>query len=98
MTPLRDYLNRSGDEALGLGWMEENEHGFCVWRVKDGTLILVNVYGDGRYWDQWADEKCAEQKLTKIQFGTRRNPATFERKYGYKVTAYLMERTPRWVE
>ena len=58
MTPLRDYLDRSGDETLGLGWVEENEHGFCVWRVKDGVLILANVYGDGTFWDSWATSKA----------------------------------------
>ena len=91
-SPLRDYLNRSGDTELGVGWMEENEHGFCVHRREDDTLILVNVYGDGAYWDKWATETAKELELSTIRFETKRSPKAFERKYGYEVTGYILER------
>ena len=98
MNILRDYFNRSGDTELGFGWSEENEHGFCVWRVQDDKLILVNVYGDGKYWDKWADDKAEAMELEDILFATKRNPAGFVRKYGYEVTGYILERKARWVE
>lgn len=92
MTPLRDYLNRSGQKALGLGWQEENEHGFCVWRVKDGKLILADVYGDGHFWDTWAEEKARELEVDTIRFITKRSPKAFQRKYGYELAGYVMEK------
>lgn len=91
-SPERDYFNRSGDTELGVGWKEENEHGFCVWRVQEGMLILVNVYGDGTYWDAWATEKAKELELSKVFFATKRNPQGFVRKYGYEVVGYILER------
>lgn len=91
-SPLRDYYNRSGDTELGVGWMEENEHGFCVWRREDNRLILVNTYGDGAYWDKWAEDKAREIECDTIYFTTKRSPKSFERKYGYEVTGYILER------
>jgi hypothetical protein len=91
-TPLRDYFNRSGDDKLGLGWMEENEHGFCIWRRQEDKLILANVYGDGRYWDTWAAKKAEELGCTTISFTTKRNPAGFVRKYNCEVVGYIVER------
>lgn len=97
-TQLRDYFNRSGDTELGVGWMEENEHGFCVWRRQDDKLILVNVYGNGTYWDTWADKKAEELGVEKIFFATKRNPKGFVRKYGYEVIGTILERKASWVE
>lgn len=96
-TALRDYFNRSGDTELGVGWYVENEHGFCVWRRQDEKLILVNVYGDGKYWDNWADEMAKELGLETVFFATQRNPAGFVRKYNYEVTGYILERKASWV-
>lgn len=89
---LRDYYNRSGDTELGVGWMEENEHGFCVWRATEDSVVLVNVYGDGSYWDSWATEKAKELEKDKVLFATKRSPKAFVRKYGYEVTGYILER------
>jgi hypothetical protein len=91
-TPIRDYLNRSGKTELGLGWTEENEHGFCVWRREGDALVLSDVYGDGPYWDSWATDKAREIGATKIRFTTKRDPAAFQRKYGYSLTDYTMEK------
>ncbi len=96
VSDLRDYYNRSGDTELGVGWKEENEHGFCVWRRQDDILILVNVYGDGTYWNEWADDKAEELGVSTIFFATKRNPAAFERKYKYEVAGTLLERKARW--
>lgn len=92
-TDYRDYYNRSGDTELGVGWMIENEHGFCVWRADEESIILVNVYGDGTYWDNWATEKAKELEKSKVFFATKRNPKAFVRKFGYEVTGYILERT-----
>lgn len=99
VSPLRDYFNRSGDTELGTGWSEENEHGFCIWRKQgEDTLVLVNVYGDGAYWNGWADRKAEELQCDNILFVTKRNPAGFVRKYKFEVTGYVLERKPSWVQ
>ena len=92
-SPERDYFNRSGDTELGVGWKEENEHGFCVWRMQDDKLILVNVYGNGTFWDSWATAKAKELEVDTISFATKRKPAALIRKYGYKITGTILERT-----
>lgn len=88
-----DYFNRSGDSELGDGTLEVNDHGFCVWRTHKDKLILINVYGDGRYWDEWAEQKAKNMNKKSILFATKRNPEGFERKYKYKVTGYILERS-----
>jgi hypothetical protein len=93
---LDDYLKRSGDKELPSGNIEENENGFCVWREYENNLVLVAVYGNGEYWNQWADLKAEELKKENIFFATKRNPKGFVRKYGYQITGYILERSAQW--
>ena len=88
-----DYLKRSGDEDLvQYGTLESNEHGFCIWQLFPNTLFLHQVYGDGKYWDQWANDKATELGVKKIMFMTRRNPKVFMRKYKCTLAGYVLER------
>lgn len=91
---LNDYFARSGDKELSDGKLEEDEHGFCVWRTYEDSFILVHVYGDGQYWDDFATEKARELGMKKVIFGTLRNPELFIRrsKYDYKIACFLLER------
>ena len=91
-TSIEDYLKRSGDKELLEGELEENEHGFCIWQVNNDKLVLIQVYGNGIYWDNWASEKAREMNLKEIFFATRRNPQGFVRKYGYEVIGYILKR------
>ncbi len=95
LTPetINDYCRKSGDDYISHGNIEENEHGFCVWRTDDESLILVNVYGDGTYWNNWATKKAKSLNMNKIFFATKRNPNAFVRKHGFEVTGYILERT-----
>jgi len=97
MNPLRDYCNRSGDTELGLGWKEENEHGFLVWRVQDNKFVIVNMYGDGLYWEDWIDNKAETLGIENILGATKRSPKAWIRKYGYETTGYILERKASWV-
>lgn len=90
---LNDYFNRSGDDHLEDGDIVENENGFCVWRTYRESLVLVQVYGDGKYWNNWADKKAKELGIKNIMFATKRSPNGFCRKYNFKVTGYLLERS-----
>lgn len=89
---LDDYFARSGDTELSHGTIEENENGFCVWRTHNDTFVLINVYGDGCYWNSWAEKKARELNMKKILFATKRKPDAFCRKHGFDVTGYILER------
>ena len=90
---IEDYLERSGDKELSEGTLEENEHGFCIWRIENNELVLVHVYGDGIYWNNWATEKAKEMNIENIFCATRRNPEGFVRKFGFEVVGYVLRRS-----
>ena len=94
MTPeiTEDYCKHSGDNQVPDGNIEENEHGFCVWDIRDNAFIVVAIYGDGDYWNPWIDKKATEKNMKQIIFATKRNPEPFVRKYGFKVTGYILAR------
>lgn len=89
---IEDYLEKSGDTEIVHGNKEENEHGFCIWRTSGDKLLLVQVYGDGHYWNKWSDKKARELGMKTILGYTKLNPKIFTQ-YGAKVVGYLMERT-----
>jgi hypothetical protein len=69
------------------------EKGFCVWKQDGKTLMAGDVTGDGRFWDDFLQNKAKELGCKKIKFGTyRKKPTAFTRKYGYKVVGFLMEK------
>lgn len=89
---IRDYLKRSGDEKIEDGEVEVDENGFCIWRVHEDTFILVQVYGNGSFWNKWAELKAKELNMKTILFATKRNPEPFCRKHKFKITGYVLER------
>lgn len=94
MDNLQDYLDRSGDTELMSGNAEvHKEHGFCIWQLHEGNVHLIQVYGNGAYWNTWAENKAKELGVNKIVFATKRNPEGFCRKYKYKVIGHILERS-----
>jgi len=89
---LQDYLKRSGDTKITERNLIENEHGFMTWAADEDTLIPINVYGDGKYWDNFLVILAKELGLKKIQFGTERNYKAYERRFGYKLKGYILEK------
>lgn len=87
-----DYLRRSGDEELGQGTLEENINGFCIWRTHKDALVLCSVYGNGKYWDSWVEDKAKALGKKRIVFGTKRNPEAIKRKYNCEIIGYILER------
>lgn len=87
-----DYLSRSGDDEVFTDNWTENEHGFISYKVDGDKFLWFNVYGDGKYWDEYVTTLAEGLGCKKIIAATRRNPAPYERKYGYKVTGYIIEK------
>ena len=58
----------------------------------ENALLIRYMCGDGKYWEKVATEMADEIVATRFFFATRRNPKTFERRFGAKIRTYLMER------
>lgn len=89
---LQDYLDRSGDDKVYTTNLTENEHGFATWSIDGDTLIAVNVYGDGLYWNNFMDAKAKENGCNKVRFSTRRNAEAMKRKFKFNIVGYVLER------
>lgn len=86
------YFKKSKDDEIFVDNLVQNEHGFLSWRVYNDKLILLNVYGDGKYWDVFSMELAKKLGINKIIAGTKRKPKAWKRKYGYEVTGYILEK------
>lgn len=87
------YLEKSGDTSLIDSNFYENDQGFITWGTKDDdTLVLYNVYGNGVYWDKFSENLAKKFGFNKIMTATRRSPKAFKKKYGYRVTGYILEK------
>jgi len=94
MTPeqQQDYLKRSKDSHIYTDNLIENEHGFMSWSVYEDKLVAHQVYGDGVYWDNYLNELAKQLGLSKIMIATQRNYKAFERKFGFKLIGYILEK------
>ena len=70
---IEDYFERSGDEIICEGNKEKNDNGFCVWRTDGERFILVQVYGDGDYWNKWSENKSRELGMKKYSLQQKEN-------------------------
>ena len=86
------YFDKSGDEKIFTTNLVENEHGFASYSVSNGVLHIINVYGDGKYWDEFLAGVAKNTKCKFMRFSTRRNPKSFERLHGYKVVGHILEK------
>jgi len=90
---LKTYLEKSGDSYIHEDNLIENEHGFLSWCLdEDGSLVGLNVYGDGDYWDKFLESLAVELKAKRIRFASRRNPDVWKKKYNYKVVGHIFEK------
>lgn len=93
---VRDYLERSGDTEIGdptVPWeWYQDPHGFITYYTLQGHFWILQAYGDGPYWDAWAINEARERGCSRVVFLTRRNPAAFARKFGYRCIGFLMEK------
>jgi hypothetical protein len=92
---LKRYFRKSGDNKVCLDDnLIVNEHGFFSWFLnEDGDLVILNVYGDGPYWQEVGEEIARKHKCKKAIFATKRNPAGFLKRFrDFKLTGYILER------
>lgn len=85
-----DYFERSGDDYIVEGTLIQNDHGFMIYRVFKEEFCIMQAYGDGKYWDNLANELAKANGCKNLKFGTKRKPEGFCRKYGYKVSGYIL--------
>tara|TARA_R110000737_G_scaffold347767_1_gene380087 strand:+ start:1229 stop:1522 length:294 start_codon:yes stop_codon:yes gene_type:complete len=89
---IKRYLEKSKDKHIEAENLIENEHGFMSWTTWEDYLVVIQVYGDGAYWNKELDKIAKELGYDKIMMATKRNYKGFERKFGFKLTAYVLER------
>ena len=88
-----DYLRRSGDkEIIEADAIMHPEHGFMSYRLLPDALLLLQVYGDGSYWNLISIEMAKQIGYRTIRFATARDPRLFERKYGYSTVGVILEK------
>lgn len=66
--------------------------GFCNWKQDNDIMYIGVTCGNGMYWNNFIQLKAKELGCKTLRFGTYRNPATFIRKFGYKVVGYILEK------
>jgi len=89
---IKKYLDKSGDSFIYEDNIVVNEHGFMSWNIKENKLVLLNVYGNGKYWDDFSITLAKKLGLKGILTATRRSPKAFTRKFGYKITGHILEK------
>jgi len=85
-----DYMHRSGDRYIDKRNYVENDHGFASWELRDDCMLVIQVYGDGAYWDKFFRNVAKENGLSCYMFYTRRNSKAFERRYNARTVQTLM--------
>ncbi len=86
------YFKKSGDDNIALTNFVENDYGFASYSINSDALIILNCFGDGKYWDHFFTSLAKERNCKKIRFATRRNYKAFERAFGYKQIGYVLEK------
>jgi len=86
-----DYMHRSGDKQIDRTNYIENEYGFASWMEKPDCIHVIQVYGDGEYWDRFFRQLAEKYGVDSYLFYTRRNPKAFARKFGAKTVQTIMK-------
>jgi len=87
------YLAKSGDTAIGqTEYSHGCEHGFATWEIADGKIVVVQCFSpdNGLFWLEFFRDMGKKLNMN-IRFATRRNPKTWERRYGAKIVGHIME-------
>ena len=87
------YLKKSGDDYIETENLIENEHGFMSWKVDGNKFVCMNVYGNGKYWDEYMNELAKQLGCKTILGGTtRKSYKAFVKKYNFKLVGYIFEK------
>ena len=92
---LKWYEERTGINDLELQPNEtvkyHPEHGFAVYFKDDDALYIHHMCGDGKYWFKTLMRAMQLEGVEKLRAYTQRNPRAWARKYGTKITGYVLE-------
>lgn len=86
-----DFLQRSKDKYIDKRNYVENEHGFASWEIQGRLLMIIQMYGDGKYWDKYFRDLAAQNGIKTVMFYTQRNPKAFARRFGAETVQTLMK-------
>lgn len=86
------YLEKSGDSEIITTNLIENEFGFASWQPTQNEIVIINVFGNGQYWDGFFQALAKKLGKKRIKFATKRSPKAFMKKYNYKLTGYILEK------
>ena len=91
---VHDYLKRTGDAAIGGDFRIEDEKGFITYSFSGPVLTIFNLYGDAAHFLTIINEVAKKNRKTKTVGATKRmfRAKAFERKYGYKIVGYILEK------
>lgn len=87
-----DYLQKVGKVKLDGEIIEHNEKGFISYSFIGDTMIIPDLYGDGKYWLERALEIARQNGCKKMRGGTTRNIKAYCKMFGLKVVGYIVER------
>lgn len=92
MNKIQDYLNRSKDDYIIPINYTENENGFITYRIIKDKVVVINCYGNGKYWQEFIENLARKHNISKIIITTKRNYKPFIKKYGGKLVGYILEK------
>ena len=95
-TPLSDmiidYLAITGKQQLDYEIMYIEGKGFITYMITGTTMVIPDLYGDGKFWLDKALEIARSKGCTKLRGGTTRNPKAYNKMFGTKIIGYVLER------
>jgi hypothetical protein len=87
------YKRKSGDSKIGGKFaVEDSLHGFATFDLRSDCIVLHCIYGDGRYWVEYFMKMAKDRGLPFLRAATRRNPKAIQRRLGFRVVGYVMEK------
>lgn len=89
---ISDYLKQTGKEALSAHYIESDQRGFITFEFSGDTMLIPDLYGDGRYWLKRALIIAKENGMKKLKGATTRNIEPYCKMFGLKVVGYIVER------
>lgn len=91
---LFEYFKKSGDDYLYLDNLIVTDKGFASFEIneEENAIVLLQVYGDGKFWDEFFTDLAKKLNKNKIIIGTKRNPRGFCRKFGFNLVGFILEK------
>lgn len=86
----RYYLKSGDDHIVNTQYFHTCEHGFASWNIVGDAIIVVQCFGNGKFWLKFFRDLSDRTEL-KMRFVTTRNPKALTRSIGAKIIGYIME-------